>query len=123
MTDRIPSVAIDSLSGYIAEVLATKRRWIEQSGEDQDVWFRGVRHHALRLLPGAYWRNPCDEDSLFLSFQSMVPSYVTREPLLLAPESIPGIQRDLRSLGVDRTSLFPEPQSVAEDIKRAYGVA
>ncbi len=82
MTGEIPSVTADSLPGYIAEVLAVKKRWMaDGGGEEHDVWFRGVRARSLQLLPGAYWRNPCDEESLFYSFQNLVPSYVSREPV------------------------------------------
>jgi hypothetical protein len=35
----------------------------------------------LPLLPGAYWRKDCDENSIFLTFKAAVPAYVTRMPM------------------------------------------
>ncbi len=45
-----------------------------------ELWFRGVNDESLKLLPGAYWRKECDEQSLVLSFRNMVLSYIGREP-------------------------------------------
>lgn len=80
MNREVESVEVDSLPSYVAGVLEFKRRWEAEHGAE-DIWFRGVRDASLKLLPGAYWRKECDEDSLFLGFKSMVPSYINREPL------------------------------------------
>jgi hypothetical protein len=81
MSDEVESIEeVDSLPAYIAGVLEIKRRWEGTYGAD-DLWFRGVCDASFKLLPGAYWRQKCDENSLFLSFKSMVPSYINREPL------------------------------------------
>jgi hypothetical protein len=45
-----------------------------------EIWFRGSENRGFKLLPGAYWRKDCDERSLVLSFRSLVPSYLPREP-------------------------------------------
>jgi hypothetical protein len=64
---------------FIEGVLAIRRRWYPEDPMPE-IWFRGVENRDLKLLPGAYWRSNCDERSLVLTFKSMVPSYIDREP-------------------------------------------
>ena len=42
--------------------------------------------------------------------------------ILINPDSCSRLLRDLRAMGINQTSLFPEPSSVASDVKRLYGV-
>lgn len=71
---------IHTIEEYIERVLALRIRWSPQDPYPE-IWFRGVNDELLPLLPGAYWRKRCDEKSLVLSFQNMVPSYISREPI------------------------------------------
>jgi hypothetical protein len=71
--------AVNTIHEYVAEVMAASELLRGLHG-DEDVWFRGVGDNSLGLVPGAYWRNPCDEFSLLLSFEAMVPSFVGRQP-------------------------------------------
>jgi hypothetical protein len=43
--------------------------------------------------------------------------------VLIEPAATGRIQRELRALGLTKTTLFPEAQSVAEDLKRLYKLA
>jgi hypothetical protein len=72
---------VDCVPKYVEAVLAVHEEW--SIGEETDVdniWFRGIRDTRLTLLPGAYWRSKCDEESLFLTFQATVPAYVAKAP-------------------------------------------
>ena len=64
----------------MAQVLECRDGWADEPSADVEIWFRGVKRNSYRLIPGAYWRTNCDENSLFLSFQAMVPSYVQQRP-------------------------------------------
>ncbi len=70
---------VSSLSDFVKEVLILRDLWFP-TDPYFDLWFRGVNDADLCLLPGAYWRRECDENSLVVSFRNMVPSYVAREP-------------------------------------------
>lgn len=69
---------IRTLPAFISRVLAIRKQWAE-AGED-DIWYRGVKDSRIRLLPGAYWRKQCDEESLYWDFRARVPSYVSTTP-------------------------------------------
>jgi len=72
---------VSTVPQYMEAILAVQAEWSAGSDTDVDnIWFRGVRDIRLRLLPGAYWRSKCDEESLFLTFQASVPAYVARTP-------------------------------------------
>lgn len=73
-------MAISSIGEFTDEVLRIRREWYPND-KYPEVWFRGVNDGSLRLLPGAYWRRNCDENSLVLSFRSMAPPLLPREPL------------------------------------------
>ena len=44
-------------------------------------------------------------------------------PILIEPSACGGMLKDLRALGINKTTLFPEAQSVSDDLKRLYGVS
>lgn len=71
---------ISTIPDFVRVVLEFRDNWY---GADRynDVWFRGINDARLGLLPGAYWRRNCPEESLVLTFRSQVPSYLSREPL------------------------------------------
>lgn len=71
---------VTSIPDYIQAVIETRDRWFPKDPYPE-LWFRGIDDANLALLPGAYWRVNCDENSLALSFRHLVPAYVVREPL------------------------------------------
>lgn len=76
-----PVLSIESVPEYLEVVLRIHEEWTAKASSDTDnIWFRGVRDLQLKLLPGAYWRTICDEESLFLSFKAAVPAFVPRIP-------------------------------------------
>jgi len=72
-------VSCSTIPGFVRKVLDLSTRWFPGDPRP-DVWFRGTENRDLALLPGAYWRAKCDEQSLVLTFQNYVPSYLSREP-------------------------------------------
>ena len=70
---------IDSISGFIATILELRKSWYP-SDPYPEIWYRGVNDSGLSLLPGAYWRKQCDENSLVLSFRAMAPLLLSRAP-------------------------------------------
>jgi hypothetical protein len=42
--------------------------------------------------------------------------------ILIDPAACANLVKDLRAMGVNQTSLFPELSSVASDVMRIYGV-
>ena len=72
---------VESLSTFASEVLRYRDEWSAASGDPEiDIWFRGAKQVSNELLPGAYRGARCDENSLFVSFQAMVPSLLDRRP-------------------------------------------
>jgi hypothetical protein len=72
---------VSSIEDYIATVRDIRTRWDRYDPSDYtEIWYRGVKDADLLLLPGAYWRDPCDEISLVLSFRALAPMLVQREP-------------------------------------------
>lgn len=74
------SSPIESLDGFIKEILRRRDSWQDDTVGEAELWFRGVKLASHGLLPGAYWRKQCDEESLFLSFKAAAPSYVPARP-------------------------------------------
>jgi len=70
---------VTSISAFIELVLRIRRAWYPNEIYPE-LWFRGMHDSTLDLLPGAYWRSPCDEGSMVVSFRSMVPPLLSREP-------------------------------------------
>lgn len=67
---------VSTLQDFIGGVLEFREKVsLESSDDEVDIWFRGVKQKSHRLLPGAYWMKQCEEESLFLSFQAIVPSH------------------------------------------------
>jgi hypothetical protein len=75
----MPGHLIPSLADYIAEVFALRARWYPGK-PCEEIWFRGINNATLDLLPGAYWRKDCDENSLALSFRAAVPGLLPHQP-------------------------------------------
>lgn len=80
MTGVLRTLIAATIAEYVERVLQLRREW-ETAYTDFDLWFRGVGSQLFKLLPGAYWRPRCEEDSIFLSFRNAVPSYVHRNPI------------------------------------------
>jgi hypothetical protein len=72
---------ITSVPDFVERVLSYFEKWPDAAGAEPELWFRGVNDAGYTLLPGAYWRRPCDELSLFVSFQNAAPMYLSREPI------------------------------------------
>lgn len=71
---------ISSLKAFIGLVLKFRDSWSQNDTGGEGLWFRGVKRMSHALLPGAYWRKQCDEESIFLSFKAAAPSYVIYRP-------------------------------------------
>jgi hypothetical protein len=72
---------VKSIEEFIGTVRDIRDRWDRNDPSDySEIWYRGVKDAELLLLPGAYWRDPCDEVSLVLSFRALAPMLVQREP-------------------------------------------
>lgn len=72
---------ISSVPEFVETVLAVNALWCsDDRTAEEGLWYRGVASLAFELCPGAYWRKKCDEESLFLSFRAMSPSYLPHEP-------------------------------------------
>jgi len=72
------TASVNSVPQFVVTILELAHKWYPKE-PCSEVWYRGCcdRHP---LLPGAYWRKSCDEQSLALTFRSLVPSYLPREP-------------------------------------------
>lgn len=70
---------IATIDGFVRSVLDIRDAW-DAATDGADLWFRGVKSESHQLLPGAYWRTSCDEESLFLSFKAAGPSLVPSRP-------------------------------------------
>jgi hypothetical protein len=70
---------IASTIQYVEEVLRIAKKWFP-TDRYPEIWYRGVCNRAHKLLPGAYWRKPCDEYSLVLTFRAQAPLLVPVEP-------------------------------------------
>jgi hypothetical protein len=71
---------VSSITEFIDTVLSFRQNCYP-GDPYPDLWFRGINDDTCQLLPGAYWRKECDEESLVLSFRSVVPAYIEKEPL------------------------------------------
>lgn len=65
------------------------------------------------------------EEPIDWFFRTSTPSGVEVKvtKILIDPTAVARIRSDLHTLGVTKSALFPEPQSVADDLKRQYGVS
>ena len=70
---------VKSVCEYIGLVEEIAGRWFA-SDPYPDLWYRGVKAASFDLLPGAYFRKQCDEQSITLYFRSMSPSLLHHEP-------------------------------------------
>jgi hypothetical protein len=72
---------------------------------------------------GVFTIHGCDEAPLEVVFERNPKTDEQRLARIdLSSSSAEDILNDLWTLGVNRTALFPEPASVAEDLRRLYGV-
>src|SRR5262245_1815430 len=71
----------DSVISFLEEIVSLRDTWESRDNlkEYRDLWFRGVPDRSYRLLPRAY-RDALDEESHFLTFKSLVPSLLLRQP-------------------------------------------
>jgi FRG domain-containing protein len=77
---QVDGISVSSLNDFIARVLQVQDEWSRGAQGEWDIWYRGVKRASLGLLPGAYWREECDEQSLFLTFKAAFPSYIGYRP-------------------------------------------
>lgn len=70
---------VNTIHQYIQAVSELATRWFP-SDPHPDIWYRGVKSDEYDLLPGAYFRNPCDEQSITLYFRHLTPSLLHHEP-------------------------------------------
>ena len=70
---------LNSITDYISEIKRIRKDW---SSVDPypDIWFRGSDDASLKLLPGAYWRENCDEISMASTFRAMSPMLLEPRP-------------------------------------------
>ena len=73
------SARASSIKEFAGIILSLRRRWFPRDPYPE-IWFRGVNDSSLPLLPGAYWRRRCPEESLVLSFRNMAVSLLSTEP-------------------------------------------
>lgn len=71
---------VSNLSDFIASVLAYRDAWSPGDEGEWDIWYRGVKQASFCLVPGAYWRKNCDEESVFLTFKAAAPWYIGQRP-------------------------------------------
>jgi hypothetical protein len=71
---------ISTIYQFVEEVLHLRDGWATTSDAEEELWFRGIKQASHQLLPGAYWRKNCDENTLFVSFRAAAPSYVANRP-------------------------------------------
>jgi hypothetical protein len=72
---------ISSIAEYLIELKQLRARWEQSKLGLADCWYRGVKHDAFDLVPGAYWHQNCDEVSLTNTFRLRAPAYLQREPV------------------------------------------
>jgi hypothetical protein len=71
---------VDSIIAFTEIILEINSLW-HPGSSCPDIWYRGVKDARFDLLPGAYFREDCDELSLVLHFRSRSPALLSREPL------------------------------------------
>lgn len=71
-------MAISSIPLFVSRILEIRDKWSPKA-KYPEIWYRGICDGSLPLLPGSYWRPDCDEQSLVLSFRSMVPSFISSQ--------------------------------------------
>jgi hypothetical protein len=82
-----------------------------------------ARRSSPRIVAqrGVFTLHGADEkplDQLFAVGDSTNPTRLGK--IRIDPQCCAPILRDLRALGVTKTTLFPEAQSVSDDLKRLY---
>lgn len=72
-------MAIGSITEFISEIKRIRKEW---SSVDPypTIWFRGTDASSLKLLPGAYWREHCDEIRVAATFKAMSPMLLEPRP-------------------------------------------
>lgn len=71
---------ISKISEFIDLIKEIRQTWFKGNNEVHTIWYRGINDNSLKLLPGAHWRNKCDEESLVNTFTTMLPSYTNSLP-------------------------------------------
>jgi len=71
---------ISKISDFIEQIKEIRKKWFVGNKGIHTIWYRGINDGNLKLLPGAYWRKNCDEESLVNTFTTMLPSYSNTLP-------------------------------------------
>ncbi|MGH1340986.1 MAG: FRG domain-containing protein [Nannocystales bacterium] len=71
---------VKTLAQYVSNVGEVRRQWA-RGGKAQELWFRGINDRSLSILPGAVWREDCDDVSMFNMFQRDAPAYLSPPPV------------------------------------------
>lgn len=73
------AIGVNSVQEFIAQVLELRNKWYPRD-PFSELWYRGANDSTRDLLPGAYWRTNCPEESLVLSFRSTAPALLHQQP-------------------------------------------
>lgn len=69
-----------SVREFVRRAVDITARW-SPTGPSPTLWYRGVKSVAYDLVPGAYFRKECDEQTLALYFRQLSPGLLHHEPL------------------------------------------
>src|SRR5688572_17743847 len=70
---------IESIADFIIEIKRIRNSWSSKETY-ANIWFRGSDDASLELLPGAYWREECDEFNIAATFKAMSPMLLDQQP-------------------------------------------
>jgi hypothetical protein len=70
---------VTSIEEFIITIKKIRRTWFRNVNYPT-IWYRGINNSDYKLLPGAYWRNKCDEESMANSFMSTALPYIQHQP-------------------------------------------
>jgi hypothetical protein len=116
------------------------RYWLPSScgrGKTPHVFPDGSRFKAnskpLAILPkrynprivaqrGTFTIHGCEETPIEAVLATVGDPDPRIAKITIDPSGVSKVKRDLRMLGLSKASLFPEPQSVAEDLKAIYEI-
>jgi hypothetical protein len=72
-------MSIKSIADFIVEVKRIRKDWSAIDPYPY-IWFRGSDDTNLELMPGAYWRDGCDEFSIAATFKALSPTLLDEKP-------------------------------------------
>ena len=70
---------VQTITDFISEIRRIRKDWSDVDPY-HDMWFRGPDAASLKLLPGAYWREDCDEISVAATFKALSPMLLEPKP-------------------------------------------